>query len=247
MKLCIRKNTVTNRISFDLDKLENVTTDNNYKVKLCLELSRVKINENDITETCNMIEKGILLTADKVIAKYRTNKQPWINNDILYICDYRRKLKEATKLNPEMKENYKQINIIIRKLMKNAKEIWIQSQCTSINEDMSKGRANKKAYQTLKILTKSTRRKTMIILDNNNKPVAENTALLKTWTEYCKYLYNYKIRPDNDLLTPNKINSNEDSLPILEFEVRNAIFTLIMVNFRVLIVVNKSMIFQVNF
>ena len=42
--------------------------------------------------------------------------------------------------------------------MKKAKEAWIQSQCTSINEDMSKGRANKKAYQTLKILSKSTKR-----------------------------------------------------------------------------------------
>ena len=71
MKLCIRKNTVTNRIRFDLDKLENVTTDMNYKVKLGLELSRVKINEDDITETCSMIEKAILLTDDKVIGKYR--------------------------------------------------------------------------------------------------------------------------------------------------------------------------------
>ena len=172
-----------------------------------------------------MIENAILLTDDKVIGKYRKKKQPWITNDILDLCDDRRKLKEATKSNPEMKENYKQINIIIRKLMNNAKENWIQSRCTSINEDMSKGRANTKAYQTLKILRKSTRRKTMIILDKNNKPLA-NAALLKTWTEYFKDLYNYKIRPDNNLLKQNKINSNEDSLPILEYEVCNAILTL---------------------
>ena len=61
----------------------------------------------------------------------------------------------------------------------------------SINEDMSKGRANKKVYLTLK---------TMIILYKNNKPVTVNAALLKTWTEYCEDLYNYKIRPDNNLL-----------------------------------------------
>ena len=35
------------------------------------------------------------------------------------------------------------------------------------NDHMSKGRANKKAYQTLKILTKSTKRKTMITIDND--------------------------------------------------------------------------------
>ena len=94
MKLCIRKSTVTNRIRFDL---ENVTTDTTYNVKLGLELSRVKINENDITETCSIIKKAILLTADKVIGKYRKKKQPWITNDILDLCDDRRKLKKATK------------------------------------------------------------------------------------------------------------------------------------------------------
>ena len=65
---------------------------------------------------------------------------------------------------------------------------------------MSKGRANKKAYQTLKILTKSTKRKTMIILDKHNKPVTVNAAFLKIWTEYYEDLYNYKIRTDNHLL-----------------------------------------------
>ena len=69
LKLCIRKIAITNRIRFDLDKLENATTVNDYKVKLDLELSQVKINENDITETCNMVEKAILLIAEKIYWK----------------------------------------------------------------------------------------------------------------------------------------------------------------------------------
>ena len=60
----------------------------------------------------------------------------------------------------------------------------------------------KKAYQTLKILKKSTMGKIIIILYKNNRPVAENASLLKTWTEYCKALYNYKIRPDNNKVSP---------------------------------------------
>ena len=88
-------------------------------------------------------------------------------HNILDLCDDRRKLKALTKVKPvkpELKDKYRQINIRIRNLMKEEKETWIQSQCTSINEDMAKGRVNKKAYQILKILTKTTRRKTMIIL-----------------------------------------------------------------------------------
>ena len=60
---------------------------------------------------------------------------------------------------------------------------------------MSKRIANKKVYQTLKILTKSSKRKTMIIIDKNNKSVIKNAVLWITWAEYCEDLYNYKIRP----------------------------------------------------
>ena len=73
-----------------------------------------------------------------------------------------------------MKDKHRQINIKIRNLMKKAKETWIQYQCSSINDIMSKGRTNKKAYQIMKILKESTKRKTMIIIDNNNKPLIEN-------------------------------------------------------------------------
>ena len=222
LKLCIEKRSILNRIRFYLDKLENAPIYNDYKVKLDLELSRVNIIENDITETCNMIEKSILETAEKTIGKFIKKKQAWITNDILDLCDDKRKLKEVTKTNPVIKDKYIQINIRIRNLMKNANETWIQSQCTSINKDMTKGRANKKAYQTLKILTKSTKRKTMIILDKNNKPVNVNVVLMNTWTDYCEDLYNYKIRTDNNLLKQNTMNSNEEALPIPECEVRNA-------------------------
>ena len=47
-----------------------------------------------------------------------------------------------------------------------------------------------------------------------------------TWTEYCEDLYNYNIRPDNKLLKKNSMNNNEEPLPIIECEVRDAILTL---------------------
>ena len=63
-------------------------------------------------------------------------------------------------------------------------------------------------------------------MDKNNKPVTENAAFLNTWTEYCEDLYNYEIRPHNNLLKKNTMNNYEGSLPILECEVRDAIPTL---------------------
>ena len=57
LKLCIRKRVITNKIRFDLDKLENATTVNDYKVKLDLELSQVKINENVLLKLATWLKK----------------------------------------------------------------------------------------------------------------------------------------------------------------------------------------------
>ena len=61
----------------------------------------------------------------------------------------------------------------------------------------------------------------MIIIDKNNKLGIVKAVLLNTLTEYCEDLYNYKIRPDNNLLKKNTMNNNEEQiLLILEYEVR---------------------------
>ena len=49
-------------------------------------------------------------------------KQAWITNDILDLCDDRRKIKEVTKTIPEMKDKHIHINIKIRNLLKKVKE-----------------------------------------------------------------------------------------------------------------------------
>ena len=49
-----------------------------------------------------MIENTILKTEEKTIGKFRKIIQAWINNDILDLCDDRRKLKETTKINPKI-------------------------------------------------------------------------------------------------------------------------------------------------
>ena len=113
-------------------------------------------------------------------------------------------------------------------MMLKAKDDWIQTQCKSIDDDMKHGRHNKRAYETLKMLTKTTPRSTSIIEDSNGVPLAEDTLKLNRWTEYCKELYNYPIYPDPSVLAHNGNHKTDtdNELPILESEVVNAIKTL---------------------
>ena len=92
---------------------------------------------------------------------------------------------------------------------------------------MKHGRHNKRAYEILRMLTKTTPRSTSIIEDSNGVQLAEDTLQLNRWTEYCKELYNYPINPDPSVLSYNGNHNTDtdDELPILESEVINAIKT----------------------
>ena len=69
------------------------------------------------------------------------------------------------------KDKRRQINIKIRNLMKKSKETLDTRSKQQHNRRHFKRKSNKKAYQTPNILTKSNKRKTMIIIDKNNKRV----------------------------------------------------------------------------
>ena len=51
---------------------------------------------------------------------------------------------------------------------------------------------SKEAYNTLNAFIKIQQRKSAVIEDSSGNILAESTAVLNRWTEYCSGLYNYK-------------------------------------------------------
>ena len=56
------------------------------------------------------------------------------------------------RFEPEGSEKYKEVNNIIKRCMKKAKENWIGKQCSEIAENLRKNNS-KRAYQMVKDLT----------------------------------------------------------------------------------------------
>ena len=73
---------------------------------------------------------------------------------------------------------------------------------------MKYGRHNKRAYESLKSLTKTLARSTSIIEDKNRHPLAEEYSILKRWTEYCQELYNHLIKPDHSFIITQRMYMN---------------------------------------
>ena len=95
LKLKVNRKPKTTRIRFDLNKLTNGKTADNYKDELEKQLKELDIHKYDLTTSYNKIEDIIIDSATRTIGKYRRKKQPWITNDILDLCDERRYLKAA--------------------------------------------------------------------------------------------------------------------------------------------------------
>ena len=223
LKLKVNSKPKTTRIRFDVNKLTNGKTADNYKDELEKQLKKLDIHKFDLTASYKKIEDIISDSARRTIGKYRRKKQPWITNDILDLCDERRSLKRAkNKNNIQLISKYRKVNNKIRNDMKTAKGQWIQMQCKSINEDMTYGRHNKRAYDTLKSLTKTPARSTSIIEDKNGQPLADEHSILKRWTEYYQELYNFPIKPDHSVIISQNTD-NVDELLMLKLEVEDAI------------------------
>ena len=81
----------------------------------------------------------------------------------------------------------------VRKKMKVAKEEWTEEKFKNMEKGMLSGNS-KKAYNSLKTLTKTQQHKSAVIEDSNGNILMESTAVLNPWREYCSGLYNYSIQ-----------------------------------------------------
>uniref|UniRef100_A0A3B1JXQ2 ribonuclease H n=1 Tax=Astyanax mexicanus TaxID=7994 RepID=A0A3B1JXQ2_ASTMX len=62
-----------------------------------------------------------------------------------------------------------------------------------------------------------------VIEDKDEELLTEKAAVMERWTEYCKELYNFPIKPDNTLLKKEQDTREVARLPVLKEEVRHAV------------------------
>ena len=114
------------------------------------------------------------------------------------------------------------MNKTAKKKMIKAKEKWVQERCEDIESNLTRNNS-KKAYETIKTLTKAKLNKVNTIKDKDGETIMEKTKILVRWTEYCTELYNYELKGDASvLLTPTSQNDDSDNF-ILKSEIEEAV------------------------
>ena len=164
--------------------------------------------------------KVVTDTAAGRLGKQRRKRKPWVNPEILDLCDQRRDLKKK-RGEPEGAKDYREIKRKIRTELKMAQETWIQGQCQEVEACLRKNNS-KKAYQLVKDLTTEKQGKSTIIQDKSGKCLTDENEILNRWTEYCSDLYNYETDGDPIELDSPQI-PHEEHHPILREEVEAAV------------------------
>ena len=171
---------------------------------------------------CQLFEQSTIETAAEILGKKINKKKPWITTDIFNLCDKRRDLKSKKKSCLEAKKEYSHINKRVKKEMNSAKEKWIEEQCLDIEGSLATNNT-KKAYDTVKALTKPQQTKVNTIKDKNGETIVEGNKILERWTEYCTELYNHEVKGDDKVLDVQESNNDDSEDIILKSEIEEAI------------------------
>ena len=95
-------------------------------------------------------------------------------------------------------------------------------QCDEIEKNL-KINNSKKAYETVKDLTKPKTSKVNSIKDKNGEVIIEKNKILERWAEYCTELYNHKLNGDANVLSTSKSSNNDTEDLLLKSEIEEAV------------------------
>ena len=85
-------------------------------------MAKIDISNQSTNVSYNKIAEIMTSAADIILGKVRKKKQVWITDELLDLCDERRRLKPLNKLLSKNERKYRSVNTILRKSMKDTKE-----------------------------------------------------------------------------------------------------------------------------
>ncbi|XP_076359111.1 uncharacterized protein LOC143251751 [Tachypleus tridentatus] len=137
----------------------------------------------------------------------RVNKK-WLTPEILNLMEERRKAKPN-------KEKYQKINRLVKKKCNVAKEEWINTQCTEIENNKVKD--SKYMHKKISEVTgKTPSAKTGCLKSKNGEILMDKKDILNRWSEYIGELYNDNRSPTSH------IETDTEGLPFMPDEVEHA-------------------------
>ena len=133
------------RIKYDLEKLKDPKVAQAFEASIggkFAPLICIGDSEWDLESMVNTFNTAFTETAADELGKQRRVKKPWVNKDVLDLCDKRRELKNK-KGTREGAKQYRKMNNLVKKNMKLAKEKWVNERCEEVESNLKRNNSKK--------------------------------------------------------------------------------------------------------
>ena len=168
------------RMKFALEKFKDPKIAEAFQAMIGGKFAPLTILEDENTDTetlTNNFNNVMTDTACVILGEHRHKTKPWVTTELLEMCDKRRVLKEG-KNSPGGTDKYRKINKEIRTSTTEAKEKWIEEQCSEIEDNLNKNNS-KRTFEVLKDLTNEKKGRINTIQDKSGKCLMQETTLIK--------------------------------------------------------------------
>ena len=124
------------RMKFNLEKLKDPNVLEIFQANIGGKFAPLLVISEDPANIDSLVDNfntALIETAEQTLGKTRKKTTPWMIDEILSLCDERRKLKPL-RISQEHKEEYREINRTVKLELKAAKEKWIEDECATIDD-----------------------------------------------------------------------------------------------------------------
>lgn len=201
----------------DIEKLKSEEIREKLKQQINANLEKATTksqqNEESAEQQWQFLKTALIEPSKKELITSKHKKEDWMTDGILELMDERRRCKSNNNI------RYKQLQIQIRRKIREAKETYFSDKCKEI-EDLQNKYDNFNLNKKVKELAGMNKRNTSnILLDKEGNIIMETEQKLERWKEYIEELF-YDQRMEN---TPSEHQDGDVGPEITKCEVEHAL------------------------
>uniref|UniRef100_A0A8D9A7F9 Craniofacial development protein 2 n=2 Tax=Cacopsylla melanoneura TaxID=428564 RepID=A0A8D9A7F9_9HEMI len=204
-----------NRMKYDLAKLQENQTRNNYQQAVKEKIKDVKDIPSGMNDKWNIFKNSVKEAAVEALGTLKNvPRKPWINGNIINLIDERRKYKNAKSIEDKVK--YKYWKNLVNRECKKAKEKWLSELYMEIGQYLKAGKMEK-AYSLINKYFGQKKMKGNVIEDEHGKLLFDDNLITQRWKDYIETLY------WDDAELQDLVDEGNDGIEITKSEFEDAL------------------------
>ena len=218
---------------YDVSKLKIKEYAEEFRIKIGGNFETLvnEVNNNSIDETYNKFIKIVNETTEEVVGFRRRKMIDTLSKDTMELCERRRKLRKVMLASPNCdtaKEEYREINKLVKKEVRKAKNLRIENTINQLEDDFQKKNSHS-LFKTVRELEGKPKKNIPVLKDANGKKSTNPSEIMEIWKNHFHIHLNTEFHRNDealDMIDNNPTDNEDGEFTISKEDIRKAIASL---------------------